>query len=66
MKDQFLSRIRPCLCGSGLEARWVNDARGIPLARVCQKCEKEKLSRFRPEVLTDSNYEASEPIEPED
>lgn len=30
---------------------WVNDARGRPLARVCEDCEKEKLSKFRPEVF---------------
>ena len=54
---------RPCPCGSGLTSRWANDARGIPLARVCPKCREQKLSGYRPEVLTDSNYEADEPIE---
>jgi hypothetical protein len=44
---------------------WENDARGIPLARVCQKCKKAKLSKFRPEVLTDGNYHADEPIDSE-
>lgn len=44
---------------------WENDARGIPLARVCGKCRKEKLSKYRPEVLKDSNYSADEPIEGE-
>ena len=54
---------RPCPCGSGYTSHWVNDARGIPLARVCDVCRKEKLSQCRPEVLTDSNYEADEQIE---
>jgi hypothetical protein len=54
---------RPCPCGSGLLSRWVKDARGIPLCRVCPGCEDERLSHYRPEVLTDSNYEADEPIE---
>lgn len=54
---------RPCPCGSGLTSRWANDARGIPLARVCEKCREQKLSGFRAEVLTDSNYEADEQIE---
>lgn len=54
---------RPCPCGSGLPSRWRNDARGIPLARVCEKCEKQKLSGYRPEVLTDPNYYCDEPIE---
>ena len=43
---------------------WVNDAQGIPLCRVCDKCEAEKLSRFRPEILSgyDQN-DVDEPIE---
>ena len=45
---------------------WEYDARGIPLARVCDTCEKEVLSKYRPEVLTDSNYYADEPIEEEE
>jgi len=45
---------------------WEYDARGIPLARVCDDCREEKLKKYRPEVLNDSNYEADEPIEPED
>jgi hypothetical protein len=54
---------RPCPCGSGESSWWENDARGIPLARVCLKCRKQKLARFRPEVLTNSQYECDEPIE---
>jgi hypothetical protein len=45
---------------------WARDARGIELCRVCAECEVERLSRYRPEVLTNPNYEANEPIEPED
>jgi hypothetical protein len=33
------------------ESWWVNDYQGIPLCRVCDKCEKEKLSQYRPEIL---------------
>ena len=54
---------RPCACGSGLTSYWENDARGIPLARVCDKCAEEKLSHYRPEALTNSNYETDEPID---
>ena len=43
---------------------WESDARGIPLARVCDKCIKVKLARYRPEVLKDSGYAADENIEP--
>ncbi len=38
------------------------DARGIYLCKVCDKCVKEKLSGFRREVLTNSNYSHDEPI----
>ena len=55
--------MRECPCGSGRSSWWENDARGIPLARVCQKCRAEKLAKFRPEVLTNPSYECDEPIE---
>lgn len=42
---------------------WEHDARGIALARVCEKCKKAKLAGYRREVLTDPNYEAEEPID---
>lgn len=57
---------RPCPCGSGLSSSWQNDARGIPLCRTCDKCHDEKMSGYRPEVLTNSQYEADEAIEPEE
>jgi hypothetical protein len=44
--------VRPCPCGSGEESWWELDARGIPLDRVCEKCRKKKLARYRPEILT--------------
>lgn len=31
---------------------WEYDGRGIPLCRVCSRCEKEKLARYRPEILS--------------
>ena len=42
---------------------WVNDARGIPLARVCPKCAEYKLAKYRKNVRTDSNYWADEIID---
>jgi hypothetical protein len=57
--------LKPCHCGSGLERAAEFDARGIFLTYVCEKCRKEKLSRYRPEVLTDSNYWHEEPIDDE-
>ena len=45
------------------ESWWEHDARGIPLARVCDKCTDAVLSRYRPEVLNSASYEADEEIE---
>jgi hypothetical protein len=42
---------------------WAKDARGIEIARVCDRCEDEKMRGYRREVLTDPNYDADEPIE---
>ena len=55
-----------CSCGSRLEAPQHLDARGIFLTYACEQCWPEKRRQFRPEVLEDPNYEADEPIEPED
>ncbi|HEY5550475.1 MAG TPA: hypothetical protein VIK52_01200 [Opitutaceae bacterium] len=63
--------VRTHACLNGIESKepswWENDAQGIPLARVCDRCIDEKLSHFRPEILTgyDQN-DVNEPIEPED
>lgn len=43
--------------GDGTGSWWQHDAMGITLARVCDDCIKEKLSRYDPAVLTDSCYE---------
>lgn len=45
---------------------WENDARGIPLRRVCDRCRRAKLAGFRPEIL--SGYDegdVDEDIEPD-
>jgi DNA-directed RNA polymerase subunit M/transcription elongation factor TFIIS len=54
-------------CGDELkvaEARF--DARGIFITYACDKCWQEEKKKYRPEVLSDPNYECDEPIEPED
>lgn len=51
---------KPCDCGSGLPRRANHDTRGYFLTFSCDKCRKRKLRRFRPEVLTDSQYEADD------
>ena len=48
---------------------WLNDAKGIPLSRVCDTCEEEVKKQYQPEVLGESGrYEdvVEERIEPED
>ena len=43
---------------------WRNDAQGIPLCRVCDECEDEKLKPYRPEILTGyTQADVDEPIE---
>jgi len=53
----------PCSCGSDLQSYWEYDARGIPLCKVCYNCREDKLSKYRPEVLTNPQYECDEPID---
>ena len=44
---------------------WEHDAQGIELCRVCSDCRREKLSRYRPEILTGYDQsDVDEPIEP--
>lgn len=56
-----------CACGSGEWPWWEYDAQGIPLAFVCGACKEEKLSHFRPEILTGyTQADVDERIEPLD
>lgn len=56
--------LRPyCPCGSGDYRHAEYDARGIFLTYVCNACVAEKLRGYRPEVLTDPNYETTEDID---
>ena len=48
------------------DRRLAHDAQGIPLCFVCPTCEKVKLSKYRPEILTGyTQADVDEPIEPE-
>lgn len=40
-----------CHCGSGLPKFPQYDGRGIFLTYTCDKCHKEKMSHYRPEIL---------------
>ena len=46
---------KPCKCGSGKDAEWLNDCQGIPLALVCDACEAKVRGRFNPWVFTGYN-----------
>jgi len=52
-----------CDCDSGEDSWWENDARGIPLCKVCDSCRETKLKGYRIDVLMDPFYWADEPIE---
>jgi len=56
---------RKCLCGSGLAPYPVYDARDIYVTSVCLKCEKDRLSMYRPEIFSDPDYWTQEPIDEE-
>ncbi len=46
---------------------WESDAQGIPLCRVCDRCERYRLGGYRPEILTGYNQsDLDEPIEADD
>ena len=57
-----------CLDGKiSTEESWMeHDAQGIPLCVVCDDCVDQKLSRYRPEILSGyTQADVNEPIEPE-
>jgi hypothetical protein len=54
-----------CPCGSGKEAEAQFDARDIFLNYTCSVCHKEKMSKYRPDVLENPNYDCDETIESE-
>ncbi len=54
----------PCPCGNSPTYSYpLYDARGIYVARVCDQCEEKKKLSYRPDIFTDSQYWADEPIE---
>jgi hypothetical protein len=62
---------REHLCKGGIVSTnpswWAKDARGIELCRVCDDCEEEKLSQYRPEILSGYDQgDVDEPIEAEE
>lgn len=51
-----------CSCGSGQSRYDLTDARGIFCCYVCDICKVSKASRYRIEVLEDSDYDCDEEI----
>ena len=51
-----------CRCGAGKPRRELVDARGIFCGFVCDSCEAAKRAEFRPDIFSDPDYPASEPI----
>jgi hypothetical protein len=53
----------PCT-HEGEKKWWLKDARGIECAPVCCRCVKSVKAKYRPEIFTNPNYWADEPINP--
>jgi hypothetical protein len=51
----------------GRASWWEYDAQGIELCKVCDRCMKAKLARYRPEILSGYDQgDVDEPIEPDE
>jgi hypothetical protein len=50
-----------CFCGSGQLRRALHDGHGIFLTFACDKCERDKLKEFRPDIM--DRYDTDEQIE---
>jgi hypothetical protein len=50
-----------CGCGSGEVPYELKDGYGIYLTSACTRCEREKLKRFRPDIM--ERYDTDEQIE---
>ena len=55
-----------CHCGSGKPFERQYDAQNIYLCRTCDDCHRERMSHYRPEILTGyTQADVDEPIEEE-
>ena len=65
---RIVARVVSHACVGGIPSPepswWARDARGIELCRVCERCKREKLSRYRPEIL--AGYDELDVYEPID
>ena len=51
------------MCNSGLFHEIIYDARGIYVGQVCHRCRAATLAPYRPEIFTDGDYWADEPVD---
>lgn len=65
MSMEEFDRANACRCGSGEPREELLDARGIFVSYVCSHCGPDVKRSYRPEIFTNSNYEADEAIEPD-
>jgi hypothetical protein len=56
-----MARLLRCPCGSGEFPDAQHDGYGIFLCYTCDKCEAEKMKRYRSDIH--ERYDADEPIE---
>ena len=54
---------KKCHCGSDDYREAIYDARGIFVTFVCDSCRRRKLSSYRPDIFTHSDYWHDEPID---
>lgn len=56
-------KVHSCLNGEMTEADtwWKKDGYGIPLALVCEKCVRQKMSHFRHDI--EERYDTDDEIE---
>jgi hypothetical protein len=53
-----------CTCGSGYQRHAKYDGHGIFLTYVCDKCEEEKMSKYRSDIM--EPYDTDEPLDYDD
>lgn len=56
-----MAHLQKCPCGSGLFPERQFDGHSIFLCYTCDKCEREKLSKYRRDIF--EQYECDEPID---
>ena len=57
----YYPELDDCACGSGKRFRNLYDGYDIYLCKVCDDCEEEKRSKYRPDIF--ERYDADEPID---